>query len=77
MFAVVTKVERKDMHACYLVYEEGFETEEEADQWKDEYCGVGAYQFTVIDLDLYRTWTEKTNYNGEVKYASIYRDGAD
>ena len=76
MFAVVTRVTRKGKPDCYLVYEEGFETEEEADQWIDENCGVGAYQFTSIDLDLYRTWTEKTNYNGEVKYASIYR-GAD
>lgn len=81
MFAVVTRVNRKDKPACYLVYEEGFETEEEADQWIEDNCGVGAYQFTSIDLDLYRTWTEPVksyiSKNEEVKYASIYRDGAD
>ena len=77
MYAVVTRLKRKDGQDCYLVYEEGFETEEAADQYIEEYCGVGSYQFTSIDLDQYRTWTEKTNYNGEVKYASIFRDGAD
>lgn len=77
MFAVVTRLKRKDDVDCYLVYEEGFDTEEDADQWIEENCGVGSYQFTSIDLNQYRTWTEKTNYNGEVKYASIFRNGAD
>ena len=77
MYAVVTRLKRKDGQDCYLVFEEGFETEEAADQYIEEYCGVGSYQFTSIDLDQYRTWTEKTNYNGEVKYASIFRNGAD
>ena len=72
MFAVVTRLKRKDGIDCYLVYEEGFETEAQADDWIEENCGVGAYQFTSIDLDLYRTWTE-----GEAKYASIFRNGAD
>ena len=72
MFAVVTRLKRKDGKDCYLVYEEGFETEEMADQWIEENCGIGAYQFTSIDLDLYRTYTI-----GEAKYASIFRDGAD
>lgn len=72
MFAVVTRLKRKDGVDCYLVYEEGFETEAQADDWIEENCGVGAYQFTSIDLDLYRTWTE-----GEAKYASIFRNGAD
>lgn len=77
MYAVVTRLKRKDGQDCYLVYEEGFETEEAADQWIEDNCGVGSYQFTSIDLDQYRTWTEKTNYNGEAKYASIFRNGAD
>lgn len=72
MFAVVTRIERKDGLDCYLVYEEGLETEEKADEWIEENCGVGSYQFTSIDLDLYRTWTEDGT-----KYASIFRDGAD
>lgn len=77
MYAVVTRLKRKDGQDCYLVYEEGFETEEAADQWIEEYCGVGSYQFTSIDLDQYRTWTEKTTINGEAKFASIFRNGAD
>lgn len=76
MYAVVTRLKRKDGQDCYLVYEEGFDTEEEADQ-RIEDLGVGSYQFTSIDLDQYRTWTEKDKVLGEVKYASIFRNGAD
>lgn len=77
MFAVVTRLKRKNKPDCYLVFEEGFETEEAADQYIEEYCGVGSYQFTSIDLDQYRTWTEKPTINGEAKFASIFRNGAD
>lgn len=75
MYAVVTRLKRKDGQDCYLVFEEGFDTEEEVDQ-RIEDLGVGSYQFTSIDLDQYRTWTEKDIF-GEVKYASIFRNGAD
>lgn len=76
MYAVVTRLKRKDGQDCYLVYEEGFDTEEEADQ-RIEDLGVGSYQFTSIDLDQYRTWTEKDKVLGEAKFASIFRNGAD